>query len=154
MKGSIIYHSAEIQHLQWKLEISIKKLKRRTDRRLNDLKEIVMSRDYHRNEVNTAINKAMKILRGEALRRVVRDKSTDRVCFVVTYDPRLPSITKIEGKHWRTMVQEPRLKEIFSSAPLVAYKRRISPGQIKDAKTTGQNEKNTEGNASLWLSEL
>ena len=61
---------------------------------MNELKEMLMSRDYHRNEVN----KAMKIPRGEALRRVVRDKSTDRVGFVVTYDPRLPSITKIEGR--------------------------------------------------------
>ena len=90
---------------------------------------MLLSREYHRNVVNTAINKAMKIPRSDALKRVVREKSTDRVVFVVTYDPRLPSIPKIVSKHWRTMVQDPRMKEIFSSPPLVAYKR---PANIKD----------------------
>ena len=43
--------------------------------------------------------------------------------------PRLPSIPKVVSKHWRTMVQDPRMKEIFSSPPLVAYRR---PANIKD----------------------
>ena len=99
------------------------------DKRLSELKEMLLSREYHRNVVNTVINKAMKIPRSDALKRVVREKSTDRVVFVVTYDPRLPSIPKIVSKHWRTMVQDPRMKEIFSSPPLVAYRR---PANIKD----------------------
>ena len=99
------------------------------DKRLSELKEMLLSREYHSNVVNTAINKAMKIPRSDALKRVVREKSTDRVVSVVTYDPRLPSIPKIVSKHWRTMVQDPRMKEIFSSPPLVAYRR---PANIKD----------------------
>ena len=39
------------------------------------------------------------------------------------FDPRLPSIPAIIQKHWRTMTQDPRLKEVFPAPPLVAYKR-------------------------------
>ena len=49
---------------------------------------------------------------------------------MVYYDPRLPSITGIVRKHWRTMVNnDPHLKEVFPLPPLVAYKR---PPNIKD----------------------
>ena len=37
----------------------------------------------------------------EALKKVVREKSDDRVVFVITYNPRL---SRIIGKHWRSMV--------------------------------------------------
>ena len=47
---------------------------------------------------------------------------------MISFDPRLPSITGIIGKHWRTMKQDPRLNEIFPVPPLVAYKR---PPNIK-----------------------
>ena len=53
--------------------------------------------------INAAIKKALDVPRSEALKRVEREKSDDRVVFVVTYDPRLPSLSKIIGKHWRTM---------------------------------------------------
>ena len=50
--------------------------------------------------------------------------------FVVHYDPRLPSVTGIVKKHWRTMVNtDPHLKEVFPLPPLVAYKR---PPNLKE----------------------
>ena len=99
------------------------------DKRLAELKEMLLSRDYNKNVINAAIKKALDVPRSEALKRVEREKSDDRVVFVVTYDPRLPSISKIIGKHWRTMVKDPRMMEIFPKPPLVAYKR---PKNIKD----------------------
>ena len=48
--------------------------------------------------------------------------SKNRPVFVIHYDPRLPSIPTIVQKHWRTMIQDPRLKEVFPAPPLVAYK--------------------------------
>ena len=46
------------------------------------------------------------------------------------YDPRLPSAVNIFGKHYRTMVNsDPRLKEVFPSPPLIAYRR---PPNIRD----------------------
>ena len=47
----------------------------------------------------------------------------------MNFDPRLPSIPDIVKKHWRSMTQDPRLKEIFPEPPLVAYKR---PPNIRD----------------------
>ena len=44
------------------------------------------------------------------------------VVFVITYNPKLPSISKIIGKHWRTMVRDPKLKNTFSQPPMVAFK--------------------------------
>ena len=45
------------------------------------------------------------------------------------YDPRMPSISGIIGKHYRTMTKDPHLAEVFPLPPLVAYKR---PQNIRD----------------------
>ena len=80
--------------------------------------------------ITAAIEKAKNISRREALVRVEKSKVTQRPVFVVSYDPRLPSISGIVKKHWRTMVHnDPHLKESFPLPPLVAYKR---PPNIKD----------------------
>jgi hypothetical protein len=73
--------------------------------------------------VDTAIQKARLIARAEALKRVTRDNSTQRSVFAVSYDPQLPSITKVVQKHWRSMTQDPYLKDIFPLPPLVAFTR-------------------------------
>ena len=60
--------------------------------------------------------------REEALR--YRPKSeNDRTIFVLTYNPALPSVSKILQKHWRVMVQDPYLKEVFPKPPMVAFRR-------------------------------
>ena len=41
---------------------------------------------------------------------------------------RLPSISKIVSRHWRTMRQDPYLAKVFPQPPLVAYKR---PANLK-----------------------
>ena len=45
------------------------------------------------------------------------------------YDPRLPSLTNIIKRHWRTMKQDPYLATVFPVPPMVAYKR---PPNLKD----------------------
>ena len=40
------------------------------------------------------------------------------------YDPRLPSVTGVVSKHYRSMVsRDEYLKEVFKSPPLTAYKK-------------------------------
>ena len=93
------------------------------DLRLSELKEMLLARNYKKNIVNSAIAKAISIPRSEAIKRVIRQKQTNRPVFVVTYDPRLPSISKIINKHYRTMIsQDPHLKQVFPDPPLIAYK--------------------------------
>ena len=44
--------------------------------------------------------------------------------FAHTYDPRLPPISQIQAKHWRTMVSKNKyLAEVFKRPPLTAYRR-------------------------------
>ena len=43
---------------------------------------------------------------------------------MATWDPRLPTLSPILQKHWRSMVlMDPHLNEVFPQPPLVAYKR-------------------------------
>ena len=73
--------------------------------------------------------KAKQIPRKEALKRVVKNKTTSRPVFVVPYHPALPNVAQIVQKHHRVMTLNPHMKSIFPQAPLVAYKR---PQNIRD----------------------
>ena len=42
---------------------------------------------------------------------------------MIRYDPRFPNISHILHKHWKVMVQDPRMKEIFKNPPMVSYSR-------------------------------
>ena len=84
---------------------------------------MLLGRNYKPGVVNAAVEKARKIPRLEALQKVEKESSQQRPVFVVLYDPRLPSITNIVRKHWRSMVtRDPNMKEVFPDPPLVAYK--------------------------------
>ena len=99
------------------------------EKRFAELKNLLLSRDYKAGLIDHAIERARKLPRTEALKKVIRPKNSQRPVFVINYDPRLPSMTQIVGRHWRTMKQDPYLAEIFPLPPLVAYKR---PPNIKD----------------------
>ena len=100
------------------------------DLRLEELKDLLLARDYKPGIVTAAINRAKNISRIDALRKVVKNETENvRPILVVPYDPRLPGIPAIVKKHWRTMTLDPHLKEIFPLPPMVAYKR---PENIRD----------------------
>ena len=79
--------------------------------------------------IDAAIQKARKIPRPEALKKVVKVKDSQRPVFVIAFDPRLPSISQIVSRHWRTMRQDPYLAQVFPQPPLIAYKR---PENLRD----------------------
>jgi hypothetical protein len=86
------------------------------DLRLDELKDLLISRGYKSGVVREAIEKARKIPRTEALKKVEKE-STKRPVFVMQYD------TNITRRHWRSMVsRDPKLQEVFPDPPLVAYK--------------------------------
>ena len=88
------------------------------DSRLDELKSLLLSRNYKPGIINAAMEKAKSIPRSEALTRVEKSAATRRPVFVLHYDPRLPSVTSIVRKHWRTMVStDPHLKEVFPLPP-------------------------------------
>ena len=94
--------------------------------RLNELKDLIIARSYPEKLVNTALDKARMISRNTALKRVIRKKqrAKQRPVFALKYDPRLPSITNIQAKHWRSMTnQDQYLAKVFPEPPLTAFKR-------------------------------
>ena len=98
--------------------------------RFNELKEMLLSRDYPNHIIDSAIAKARAIPREDALKYVSRQQTSDRPTFVVSFDPRLPSIQQITRRHWRSMVsQDQYLEGVFPAPPLIAYKRQKN---IKD----------------------
>ena len=65
-----------------------------------------------------------KVPRDRALKISNKPKKTQRPVLVVPYDPRLPAITSIIAKHWRSMSsQDSYLKDVFKEPPLTAYRR-------------------------------
>ena len=73
------------------------------EKRFKELKELLLKRDYKSGVIDTAIQKARNISRPDALKKVVRVQDSQRPVFTVSFDPRLPSISKIVNRHWRTM---------------------------------------------------
>ena len=74
-------------------------------------------------EILQEVNCNSKIDRKDALKKVGNNNTNKRPVFIITYDPRLPSITEIVKKHWRSMVKDPYLADVFKKSALIAYKR-------------------------------
>ena len=127
------YHPAHVtSNIPFSLALRIVRIcseQESCDQRLAELREMLLDRNYKPKIIDAAIKKAKDIPRNEALKRVVKNKSSDRAVFVVRYDPGLPSVTKIVHKHWRSLKTDPHMKEIFPKPPLVVYKR---PMNLRD----------------------
>ena len=94
------------------------------DIRLEEMKLRLIQRGYPEQLLDNAIRKAKRVPRSAALKKVIIVNPTKRPVFVVTYDPRLPSVSSIQAKHWRSMVNRDKyLAEVFPSPPLTAYRR-------------------------------
>ena len=95
------------------------------DKRLYELKSLLSSRDYPVRLIDSALAKARAVPREKALRRVIRKKQSDkkRPIFAVRFDPRLPSITNMQAKHWRSMTNDQYMAEVFPQPPLTAFRR-------------------------------
>ena len=90
--------------------------------RFDELKNLLLKREYPLQIIENAIQRALLIPRDEALKRVEK-KKIDRVVFPLDYHPALPSIRAMIRKAHSVMVKDPYLKEIFPKPPMVAYRR-------------------------------
>ena len=90
--------------------------------RLDELKILLLTREYRERSVDEAIQRVLKMNREEALQYKPK-KENNRTISVLTYNPALPSVSKILQKHWRVMTQDPYLKEVFPQPPMVAFRR-------------------------------
>ena len=90
--------------------------------RLNELRTYLLARGYGNTFLDSQFKRATNISRTEAL-RTNRHDSTDRLPFVVTYNPSLPRIPNILRKHFHILLSSKRCREVFKHPPIVAYRR-------------------------------
>ena len=91
------------------------------------MKELLQERKYPEDLIDRAINKAKKIPRLVALFKIRKKNTEKRPVFAVKFDPRLPALQQIVGKHWRSMTgQDKYLKECFPLPPLTAFRRQAN----------------------------
>ena len=93
--------------------------------RLEELRQLLLSRGYKAGELRKAIEYGMGLDREQTLDKVVReDKNLGRVRYTITYDPKLPHLPAILGRNWKVMVDtDPRLTRAFPKPPMVCLKR-------------------------------
>ena len=115
------------------------------DRRLEELKEMLKSRGYNTNIIIAAITKAKNLERKEVLKKVIKHKN-DRTVLAVTYHPKLPSISAIIKKHYRTMAKDPNTKKILPKPPMLAYKQ---PPNLRNKLCHAKLPKQTKPKRSL-----
>ena len=99
------------------------------DAQFSKLRDFLLSRDYNSSIVDSAIVRAKAISREVALKKVEKKEKPDRVIFSISFNPQLPCISSIIQKHWRTMAQNPWMKEVFQNPPMVTYRR---PPNLRD----------------------
>jgi peptide-methionine (R)-S-oxide reductase len=91
-------------------------------KQLEELKVMLLSRRYNKSVINAAIKKALEVDRQEALKKVVK-KQNDRVICSLTFNPKLPSISKVLQKHWKTITVDKKMLNTFPKPPMVAFKQ-------------------------------
>jgi hypothetical protein len=92
------------------------------DKRLAELKDMLLSCGYRRRSIAHSIQKAKRMTRSQALERVEK-KPMERVVFALTLSPHLPSVSHIINKHWRYMTMNPLMKKIFPQPPMVSFRQ-------------------------------
>ena len=95
--------------------------------RLAETKDLLLGRGYKRGMLNDVMSAACNMDRDQALEKVVRGQEEDRVRFVTTYEPKLPSIPK---KNWKTMTDRDRRLSIYK-ATSVQQQERENPDKSK-----------------------
>ena len=69
------------------------------EKRFLELRNLLIARNYRPKLIDSVIQKARKIPRTEALERLYSQQTTSRPVFVMSFDPRLPSIPAIVKWH-------------------------------------------------------
>ena len=84
--------------------------------KFEELSDMLKSRGYNKNVINSAIKVASLVERKDALIEVKKVKKY-RTVLAITYKPMLPSLSQIVKKHWNTMAQDKHAIEIFAKPP-------------------------------------
>ena len=117
-------------------------------KRVSELKENLLSRNYSEKVIDNAFTRLDLISREEALKKVVKPENKSPV-FAITYDSRLKSVPQIMTKHFKVASENWKFQKTFKNKPIVAYRRqktigdylvsaKLHPPQRSGAQTRGQ----------------
>jgi hypothetical protein len=90
------------------------------NKRLEELK--TLSRKYSKNIINSAFTKIKTLDRNKLLERR-QNKTNNRVVLAITFNPKLPSVSQIIKKHWKSLTKDPLMKKVFPLPPMLAFKQ-------------------------------
>ena len=92
------------------------------DQCAKEMEHHLLQRGYTKGCIRDAINKASSISR-DALVDKTNDNQLTRMPFVVTYNPKLPSLPKILKESQSILHSSERCATVFPEMPLVSYRR-------------------------------
>ena len=84
---------------------------------------MLLYRQYRPRVIDEAFKKIKLLDHATALQRVNRMRTSEKLTFVIKYDPRLPSVPAIVNKHFKVMRSDPYLDRVFQGGVQVAYGR-------------------------------
>jgi hypothetical protein len=112
-KRTVFTSTQTSPHMQWRKWL---------EEKIRWAKTNVIKKKLQQNVVQAVIDKASNLNRLDILKKADKAK-TNRVVLALTYHPKLPSVSNIIKKHWRTLSKDPIAKEIFPQPPMVAFKQ-------------------------------
>ena len=87
------------------------------------MKQHLLNMGYTKGCINDAINKATIVTREDSLKEKIEQQKLQRVPFVITYNPILPSIPKLLKESHTILEASEKCTEVFKYVPLVSYRR-------------------------------
>jgi hypothetical protein len=84
--------------------------------RLYELKAMLCAKQHSKNILNQAMEREVNL-------KLCEKKQNDRKTLVVTYNPKLPSVSKMVKHHRITMTKDSTLLELFPKPPMAAFKQ-------------------------------
>ena len=88
-----------------------------------EMKQHLLNSGYTKGRINNAINKASTVTREDSLKEKIKQQKLQRIPFVITYNPTLPSILKVLEKSHTVIEASEKCTEVFKNVPLVRYRR-------------------------------
>ncbi len=96
-------------------------LQRRSGKKTGKTKSDVNFQKIQQRNHKCSNKKALQTDGREALKKVNK-KPNDRVICALTFNPKLPSVSNIIDKHWKTMTTDTKMLKMFPKPPMVAFR--------------------------------
>jgi hypothetical protein len=92
-------------------------------KRIEELKLMLLFRKYNKGVIHATIKRALEKDRGEALKKVTKKNPNDRVICTLTFNPKLPSVSNVKHKDWKTMTSDNKMLKTFPKPSMVPFRQ-------------------------------